>query len=226
MKTRRLIAILLVLLLGFGMILPASAMDLGRIKRGGVTYVEKGDKGSEVKYIQDMLHDLGYLKTADGDYGSATAKAVKAFCKDMGLEGDGSKVTIDMRDKMKDRLENDVDFALAITSDSEGQWKKRSGDQISFRISVKNVSWSKTVRGFELYMYATDVWGDRIYGDTTVYYDTTSKTVKPGKSVYSDYITMPDCSQIDRIYVGIHKIVYTDGTIKTASPIDYWWWQI
>ena len=50
-----------------------------------------GDKGSTVKAVQQRLKDLGYLSgSADGDYGSGTKKAVKAFQKKNGLKQTGN----------------------------------------------------------------------------------------------------------------------------------------
>lgn len=55
-------------------------------------YLMKGDKGAEVKTMQENLINLGYScgkSGADGDFGGDTEKAVKAFQKDKGLEQDG-----------------------------------------------------------------------------------------------------------------------------------------
>ena len=110
-----------------------------------------------------------------------------------------------------------------------GNWvinSTRENDRIRMRVKVTNTAKRKTIKAFEMYMYAVDVWGDPIYGEDMVYYGTTEKTVSPGQTVYSDYITMPDKSQVDTVYAGIHKIIYTDGTIKEASPVDYYYWEI
>lgn len=50
---------------------------------------EQGDKGQDVVAIQERLSALGYDVVADGDFGPATANAVKAFQRDRGLESDG-----------------------------------------------------------------------------------------------------------------------------------------
>lgn len=63
---------------------PDDNMTLGTIR--------KGDKGPVVKYTQQLLLDRGYKLPrygADGDYGSETVAAVKAFQKDWGLTQDG-----------------------------------------------------------------------------------------------------------------------------------------
>ena len=57
-----------------------------------ITTLVKGDSGAEVKQLQENLIKLGYscgAVGADGDFGSGTLKAVKAFQKDNKLTVDG-----------------------------------------------------------------------------------------------------------------------------------------
>ena len=52
--------------------------------------LKQGSKGAEVKKVQERLKELGYYtKSIDGDYGSSTVSAVKAFQKKNGLTQDG-----------------------------------------------------------------------------------------------------------------------------------------
>lgn len=54
--------------------------------------IRKGDRGPVVRYAQRLLLERGYKLPrygSDGDYGSETAAAVKAFQKDWGLTQDG-----------------------------------------------------------------------------------------------------------------------------------------
>lgn len=118
---------------------------------------------------------------------------------------------------------------LQITEDSKGQWQKVSGDKMKARFSVYNPKESTyTVKGFELYVYATDVWGDRIYGPTTYYYWTTKKNVAPGKYAYSDYCTIPNRSEVDKLHVAVKKFVYTDDDIIEIADenLKYWEWDV
>lgn len=48
-----------------------------------------GDQGNDVAEIQGQLASLGYDVAADGDFGPATAEAVKAFQSSHGLSADG-----------------------------------------------------------------------------------------------------------------------------------------
>jgi cell wall-associated NlpC family hydrolase len=53
-------------------------------------FYEEGDQGQEIVLIQQRLLSLGYeIGSADGDFGSATENAVKAYQKDQGLTPDG-----------------------------------------------------------------------------------------------------------------------------------------
>lgn len=52
--------------------------------------LRSGDKGDDVKKVQQRLKDLGYFTdTVDGKFGDATVKALKAFQKKNGLTQDG-----------------------------------------------------------------------------------------------------------------------------------------
>ena len=58
----------------------------------GKDYLEKGDSGSSVKSMQNMLISLGYScgsTGADGDFGNATYKAVKSFQKAFNIKATG-----------------------------------------------------------------------------------------------------------------------------------------
>lgn len=122
----------------------------------------------------------------------------------------------------------DPDMCLLFPfGNAYAEWDNLSGDKLKIHFQVTNIAKKKTVKAFELYVYATDVWGDKIYG-TTYYYGTTTKNVSPGKTVYSDYLTIPDRSKINDVYCGIHKVAYTDGSTYTVPDyqIDYCSWNI
>lgn len=66
-----------------------NAPDYSSVKGEYVT-LEKLDSGVQVLYLQQRLIELGYLTgSADGDFGSRTETAVKAFQKQAGLEQTG-----------------------------------------------------------------------------------------------------------------------------------------
>lgn len=68
----------------FGLLFSMSAMAFA------ASVYEEGDFGQEVAQVQAKLGALGYaVGTADGEFGSMTTSAVKAFQKDRGLDADG-----------------------------------------------------------------------------------------------------------------------------------------
>lgn len=198
--------------------------------------LKKGDKGEEVKRLQEALIKLGYLDgVADEIYGKKTDAAVKAFNKINGI------VSNDATQRMQQMLfegnpkpyshqpasYSDPKMVLYIKNGAYAEWKNLSNDKMSIHFQVSNKGKKKTVKAFELYVYAEDVWGNELYGNN-VYYATTTKKVAPGKTVYSDYITIPKRSSIATVSCGIHKVAYTDGTTYTVpkDQIDYATWTI
>ena len=210
---------------------PRAGGTTPRPSYGGTSYraLVKGDSGEAVRRMQQRLIDLGYLyDSADGKFGSKTAEAVREFSGANGL-GASEIATPEMQEKLFSSSAKAVQepwVPLTIRDGANGTWMKLKGDKIKFRVQVTNVSRNRTVKAFEIYMYAVDVWGDRIYGSDTVYYGTTTKKVAPGKTVYCDYFVMPNRSRINKVYVGVKKVVFTDGTIRENSSVDYTSWTL
>jgi len=75
-KALRIMTLSVILMCWFAMVAAASAFRVG-------------DQGSDVAEIQGQLASLGYDVAADGDFGPATAEAVKAFQAAQGLDADG-----------------------------------------------------------------------------------------------------------------------------------------
>ena len=65
-------------------------LTLAEVAKDEANTLKKGDTGSKVKTLQQRLATLGYYTgTCDGDYGSATFNAVKAFQKKNSLTANG-----------------------------------------------------------------------------------------------------------------------------------------
>lgn len=188
----------------------------------------QGDKGEDVRRMQRKLIELGYLTdSADGSFGPRTAAAVREFCETNGL-GSDSYASAAMLEKLYSgnaKPYQEPWVPLIFLDDARGQWKNASGDKLSFRAKVTNTSRTHTVRAFEFYMYAIDVWGDKIYGDT-IYYGTTTRTVKPGQSAFSDYFVLPNRSKISKVWCGVKKVIFSDGTVRENNTVDYGYWTI
>ena len=71
---------------------PPPSGDAPDLSRLGSRTLKKGRSGTDVKQLQAALIWLGYdlgRYGSDGDFGSATERAVRAFQKDRGLQVDG-----------------------------------------------------------------------------------------------------------------------------------------
>ena len=157
-----------------------------------------------------------------------TAEAVRLFSEANGLPS-SEIATPEMQQKLFNRGAKACEepyVPLIIQDGAYGQWNKRGGDKIQVRVEVTNVSRTKTIKAFEMYVYAEDVYGCPIYGDDTVYCDTTAKRVGPGETTYCDYITMPDCSDVCTLYAGVKKVVFTDGTVHENASVSYADWTV
>ena len=70
-------------------ILALSAMLLCSASIASAESFQIGDQGTDVAEIQGQLSNYGYDVAADGDFGPATAEAVKEFQAAHGLAVDG-----------------------------------------------------------------------------------------------------------------------------------------
>lgn len=104
--------------------------------------------------------------------------------------------------------------------------RKLENDMLAIHFEVTNRESGKEIKAFELCAYATDVWGNRIYGDGNVYTETTVATVLPGSTVNSEDFMLSERSKIAKVYCGIHKVLYTDGTTATDEDMEYVGWII
>lgn len=97
---------------------------------------------------------------------------------------------------------------------------------------IVNISKKKTVDGFTLIYYCTDIYGDKLYFDNTKKYTsvyTYNKTLKPGQSTYPGKVSLDLYGHgIKRIYVAIMKIHTTDGKTYDIpeSQLDYYYWTV
>lgn len=81
-------------------------------------YLMKGDKGAEVKTMQENLIYMGYScgsAGADGDFGSGTDTAVRAFQKDNGLTVDG-KYGAKSKAKLEELVANKKKASTTVSS--------------------------------------------------------------------------------------------------------------
>lgn len=191
-----------------------------------------GDKGDIVKKLQQRLIELGFLSgKADGVYGQKTAAAIESFNKQHGLNWGPFAMNDTQIILFEGEAQSYKDPAIILRfkENSSAESKPISGDQLQVRFQLTNSGKIKTVTSFDLHAYAVDMWGNKLYGlvQGIVRYETTEKKITPGKSAYSNYITLPKRSEISRIYCGIRKIIYSDGSVCIIphSEIEYTCWN-
>lgn len=96
-------------------------------------------------------------------------------------------------------------------------WDTIEDDKATLAFDVRNEAYGTAVDSFEMYLYATDVSGNRIYGTTYEFNRTTNKSVDPGRTVRSDKFILPQWSRVCKIYCRICKVKLTDGTSVTLD---------
>ena len=109
-----------------------------------------------------------------------------------------------------------------------GDFSMLENDRMKARFTVASQSAEQTVKSFEMRVYAVDAKGKRIWGEDTYYYWITKKEIAPGQSGSSDYVTLPDCSQVAQLYAAVSKVSYTDGTASEMADgqLNYRCWDV
>ena len=108
------------------------------------------------------------------------------------------------------------------------RWENAANDKLKFRPKLYSHSKVLTLRAVDLVYYATDVWGDRVYGQNQYYRHTSKLTLKPGEKAYTDWVLLPERREIDRVYCGIKRLSYSDGTVVEFEDdeIEFRYWLI
>ena len=185
-----------------------------------------GSKGQAVRDLQQRLTDLGYMNNiVDGSYGKITATAVMSFCTqhDLYISGDATPEMQSLLYSSNAQYYEEPWVPLIIGP--QYKWNDpvyADLDNGVFYVQIVNRSSTRTVRGYELYYYKTDVWGNRYVEPTTdtelLQKTTLTQTVEPGYIVYSDPIMIYPFSWTYSVWVGVHKIVFDDGEIREIDP--------
>lgn len=111
--------------------------------------------------------------------------------------------------------------------DAYASWDYVEDDKLSIKFQVSNSRIGKTIKSFELYVYAVDAQDKNLY-DGMVYHYTSTVAINAGRQLYSDEINLPNATSISKVFCGIHKVTYTDGTSATVDidEIEYRCWKI
>ena len=189
------------------------------------TLTEKS-RGQAVKDLQQRLWDLNYYANKiNGVYEDTTAIAVMSFCTQNGLYIQGD-ATPEMQELLySSRAEYYREPWIPVMLGPKFRWRVHGdADVAAIYPMIVNRSPSRTVLGVELYYYYTDVWGERYVGSNgtpLLRRATLQKTMKPGDYYSSEQVLASPYSWINTVYIGINKIVFDDGEIRTAENIQY-----
>lgn len=157
---------------------------------------------------------FGYIKGTDNSitFNSPGMYAIQATSTD----GTNKSAKLNLRVYPKDLNTLSLNYA---------RWQPQGGDLLSVTFEINNADYGLWIDAVELYVYATDSWGNKIYG-STIYNGTTNKDIGPGQKLYSDRILLPNRSRISKIYCGVHKIKFfgDDFGVKTYT-VDYYEWS-
>ena len=194
------------------------------------TGLKQGSKGQAVKDLQQRLTDLGYMNyKVDGEYGLSTAIAVMSFCSQNGLY-----IQPDATPEMQTLLYSSgaqyyEEPWVPLIFGPSYRWERSITDVDigTFYIDVVNRS-NRKIRGYELYYYFTDVWGNKYQGSGSTTLDhrrvTSIDGVKSGYCVDSVGILLDPYSWIYAVHVAIHRIVFDDGEIREVADKDLNYW--
>lgn len=191
-----------------------------------VTYrsLSEGDSGEDVKRLQQKLIELGYLNdVADGAFGPRTADAVREFNEQNDL-GSYSTAYIDTQELLFSG--NALPYTEPWVPLEIGSWFKWDAipevNTFFFRIEVTNKSRTRTIKGYELSAYTTNLWGERI-ADDPVYTITVTQRVGPGETVYSNSsFNLGYYASVNTVWVAVSKIVFTDGEVRENNVLEYY----
>lgn len=156
--------------------------------------LQKGDKGDDVKRLQQRLVDLGYLSgTVDGNFGDGTAQAVKAFEKAYGRSQTGIAT---------------VELQKALFSGSAKQ--NTSGNVAVSYSTLKSGDRGQTVSNLQQQLYQLGYYD----GDITGEYD--KATVQAVK----DYQTAHSLTASGTASSSLQKQIFADTTYNPYAPDD------
>ncbi|MBR3400743.1 MAG: peptidoglycan-binding protein [Parasporobacterium sp.] len=183
----------------------------------------EGSSGEAVRKMQEKLIELGYLyDVADGNFGPRTAAAVKDFNEANGLDG-GTVADYTMQNLLFSGLANPyTEPWIPLTIGSYFEWDPiPEVNTFFFKVEVTNHSRTRTIKGYELSVYYTNVWGEKLDGGVT-YTQTMTQSVLPGQTLYSATFNLGNWYSVDTVWVGVSRIVFDDGEIRDAYDVDYY----
>ncbi|MDO4356857.1 MAG: peptidoglycan-binding domain-containing protein [Clostridia bacterium] len=167
----------------------------------------RGDEGSEVAFYQRELYQLGYLDGAvDGEFGSATEKAVKAFQRARGITATGviDHGTLYELNMLYGHL-TDPETLVVL---GFCQWRTKSGNRLEFRTQVTNTDPGVTYTAIKMVYYCEDAYGNQVDPEPgLVRWMQTDMKLPCDERKYTAYAVFENASQIKTVYAAVKSVV-------------------
>ena len=187
---------------------------------------KEGSNAQAVKDVQQRLYNLGYYTDKiDGNYGLTSIIAVRSFCGQHGLPVQTSVTPEMQRLLYSDRAEYYAEPYIPLLIGPYYKWDNpQYKDNIGWFYPQVVNRCGRAIRGYELYYYFEDVWGNKLKAEQNGAYRypyQSAHTVEPGYCVYNNtgFPIYPFAS-VYTVYVGVHKIVFADGEIREIAVDD------
>lgn len=152
----------------------------------GTNIYQKGDRGTKVREIQEMLDKAGYSLAIDGIYGKETASKVTDFQKQHHLQVDGmaGPETIDCLEKVSGQSPSNASNQPLLQKGDEGEAVKQVQAKLQksgFELSVDGIYGSETESAVKAFQESAGISIDGITGPNTwqAFNDTPSSGQKP-----------------------------------------------
>lgn len=189
------------------------------------TTLKKGSKGQAVRDLQQRLTDLGYMNDkVDGSFGAVTGIAVMSFCSQNGLV-----ISPEASPEMQQLLYSSgaqyyQEPYIPLVIGTEYTWKSHRNDIGGFSIQLVNRS-NREIRGYEMYFYRENMWGEKIYDDDGdwLYKYEELQTFTGGRYQNTPQMYFSYFAYTYTIWAGVKRVVFADGEVREIAYDDITW---
>ena len=203
----------------------ATPEPTARPSSGELRALEKGDRGDEVRRLQQALIDLDYLEgPADGVYGDQTEQAVRAFQRVNALRGVFYGVadlrTLELLYSGEALPYADPEVVLAVDEDKEANWKDTAAGS-SLSLPLVNTGRRRVVVGYTVRVRVYDL-SDKLESEEAL---EIAQELAPGAAAYSEPLYYRETRRSSWMDVAIVSVTYADGeTVEIDRPTVLEWW--
>ena len=191
-----------------------------------------GSRGPAVLLMKQRLQQLGYYKpesTLDEKYTSDTEKRVRTFQETGGLPVTGTADSETLTAMFSGNAATGGYYTAPVppseTSLQIGEyaeWKNGKKNTLQFRLTVRNACTEAAAEGYEIRLYAEDLWGERAGEPVTL---TVKRRLPPGKTDTTEFAVFSKASDIFRVQAAVTRVRYADDTVIVIPEENLEWWN-